>query len=181
MGWLWHNMEPQITTIAAFCDSFNKIWDSVAQSFSQQNNVSRVFELYEKIFTTRQSGKSLPEYYSNLKNRWNELLQYRPFTSDLVQQQQRHQEDFMIASLLFGLNTDLRSFKDQILASETLPTATNVYSRLLRSSLGQHSHIPVSSTPSSESSALVLISDGRGSDFRCSHGGCGFRGSSQGV
>jgi hypothetical protein len=44
----------------------------------------------------------------------------------------------MIASLLFGLDSGLRGFKDQILASETLPSAANAYSRLLRSSLGQN-------------------------------------------
>ena len=38
----------------------------------------------------------------------------------------------MIASLL----SNLHGFKDQIPASETLPTVANAYSQLLRSSLG---------------------------------------------
>lgn len=45
----------------------------------------------------------------------------------------------MLASLLFGLDYDLRGFKDQMLVSETLPTTTNAYSRLLSSMLGQKS------------------------------------------
>jgi hypothetical protein len=83
----------------------------------------------------------------------------------------------MIASLLFGLDSDLRGFKDQILASETLPTTANTYSRLLHSSLGQHSTVT-----SMESSALVLSSGDRGSScggFRGGHGGCGSRGGSR--
>jgi len=83
----------------------------------------------------------------------------------------------MIASLLFGLDSDLRGFKDQILASETLPTTANTNSRLLHSSLGQHSTVT-----SMESSALVLSSGDRGSScggFRGGHGGCGSRGGSR--
>jgi hypothetical protein len=38
--------------------------------------------MYEKIFTTKQSGKPLSEYYSTLKNLWNQLLQYRSFITD---------------------------------------------------------------------------------------------------
>ena len=34
----------------------------------------------------------------------------------------------MIASLLSSLDSDLCGFKDQILVSETLPTAINAYS-----------------------------------------------------
>ena len=68
----------------------------------------------------------------------------------------------MIASLLSGLDSDLRGFKDQILASETLPTAVNAYSRLLHSSLGQNSLVT-----SLDSSALLSSSGGSGN----SHGG----------
>ncbi|KAF7119628.1 hypothetical protein RHSIM_Rhsim13G0000300 [Rhododendron simsii] len=159
---LWHSLEPHIATTVEFCDTSKQIWDALAESFSQLNNVSRVFELYEKICVTKQSGKSLSEYYSTLKSLWDQLLQHRPFTSDL-QQQRCYWEDFMVASLLFGLDTDLSGFKDQILAGETLPTAANAYSRLSRSSLGQSSNVPRSVAPIPETSALVSRSGGPGS------------------
>ena len=43
-------------------------------------------------------------------------------------------ETFMIASLLFGLDSDPYGFKDHILTRETLAITANPYSRLLRSS-----------------------------------------------
>ena len=155
MGWLWHSMEPHVSTTVEFYDSSKKIWDSIAESFAHQSNFFKVYEMYEKIFTTKQSGKPLSEYCSTLKNLWNQLLQYRPFTTDL-EQQKHHWEEFMIAFLLSGLDSKLRGFKDQILASETLPTAANAYSRLLCSSLGQNS------TVSFQSAVLVSSSGGRG-------------------
>ena len=60
-------MEPHIATIVEFCYSSKKIWDSIAESFSHQSNVTQVYEIYEKLFPTMQSGKPLYEYYSTLK------------------------------------------------------------------------------------------------------------------
>ena len=68
MGWLWHSMEPHVSTTVEFYDSSKKIWDSIAESFAHQSNFFKVYEMYEKIFTTKQSGKPLSEYYSTLKN-----------------------------------------------------------------------------------------------------------------
>ena len=76
----------------------------------------------------------------------------------------------MIASLLFGLDSEVCGFKDQNLASETLPTATNVYSRWLRSSFGQNTTSTIPNTSPSESFACSCSS--------C--GGCVFRGTSHG-
>lgn len=98
------------------------------------STVSQVFELYEQIFTPKLSGKSLSDCCSVLKSLWDQLrlLQDCPFTTDLAQHQ-RHWEDFMVASLLSGL--DLHGFKDHILASETLSTTVNACSRLFHRSL----------------------------------------------
>ena len=70
----------------------------------------------------------------------------------------------MIASLLSGLDIDLRAFKDQILASETLSTATNAYSQLLHSLLRQNFIVT-----SWESLALLTSSGGHGNSH---HSGC---------
>ncbi|KAL5724121.1 hypothetical protein ACHQM5_007422 [Ranunculus cassubicifolius] len=148
MGWLWHSMEAHIATTVEFCETSKSIWNSLNESFSHQSNVSRVYELYEQIFSMKQGDKSLPEYYSTMKNLWEQLLQHCPFTADL-KVQKKHWEEFTIATLLCGLNSSLQGFKDQILASETLPSAASAYSRLLRSTLGNNS------ATSLESSALL--------------------------
>ncbi|XP_028122886.1 guanyl-specific ribonuclease pgl-3-like [Camellia sinensis] len=115
MGWIWHSLEPHVATTVEFCDTSKEIWDSLADSFSNQSNVSRVYELYEQIFAIRQFGRSLLDYYSSLKTLWDQLLQHRPLTTD-VNKQKQHWEEFMMASLLSGLDPKLRGFKDQILA-----------------------------------------------------------------
>lgn len=118
-----------------------------------------------------QSERPLSEYYSTLKNLWDQLMQYCPFTIDL-EQHKRRWEEFMIVSLLFGLDSDPCGFKDQILASETLPATTNAHSRLFRSSLRQHSTVT-----SLKPSALVSSNGGHSSSHDGFHGGHGSRGS----
>ena len=60
-------------------------FETIAKSFSHQSKVSRVYEIYEKIFTTNQFGKPLSEYYSTLEILSDQLLQYQPFTIELKQ------------------------------------------------------------------------------------------------
>ena len=60
-------------------------FETIAKSFSHQCMVSRIYEIYEKIFTTNQFGKPLSEYYSTLNILLDQLLQYQPFTIELKQ------------------------------------------------------------------------------------------------
>ena len=66
MGWIWHSLEPHVATTMEFCDTSKEIWDSLAESFSNQNNVSRIYELYEHIFAMHQFDRSLPDYFKTL-------------------------------------------------------------------------------------------------------------------
>ncbi|KAG5557509.1 hypothetical protein RHGRI_007669 [Rhododendron griersonianum] len=50
MGRFWHSLEPHVATTVEFCDTSKQIWDALSDSFSQQSNVSRVFELYENFY-----------------------------------------------------------------------------------------------------------------------------------
>ncbi|KAF6135998.1 hypothetical protein GIB67_006890 [Kingdonia uniflora] len=120
----------------------------------------------------KQNCKPLSGHYSSLKGLWDQLLLHRPITAS-VKEQQKQWDEFMVASLLFGLDPSLRGYKDQILASETLPTVVSAYSRLARSSLGQSTVVLTS-----ESSAFISSGGNhyRGGDhfcggFRGSHGG----------
>lgn len=61
MQWLWHSLEPCIATAVEFCDSLKKTWDTLAESFAHQSNVSWAYKIYEKIFTMKQSRKPLSE------------------------------------------------------------------------------------------------------------------------
>uniref|UniRef100_A0A5B6ZBA8 Retrotransposon gag domain-containing protein n=1 Tax=Davidia involucrata TaxID=16924 RepID=A0A5B6ZBA8_DAVIN len=166
MTWLWNSMEPYVVCNVQLLKTAKQIWGSLEEMYSQEHNVSRIYELFERLFNIQQGNRSLTEHYGTLKGLWEELMLYQPLSTNLeVQRQQR--EEFQVALFLSSLNSEYRVFKDQILASEKLPTAANAYSRLQRASLTCGAS---SSSTSTDSSALMS-----GEGFRG-----GFRGSSRG-
>jgi gag-polypeptide of LTR copia-type len=68
MSWIFNSMEPQIYEIFAYSDSAQTLWGSLKEMFGQVNNASRVFELKQKLATTKQSSdQPFIEHLSNLK------------------------------------------------------------------------------------------------------------------
>ena len=68
----------------------------------------------------------------------------------------------MIVSMLSSLDSDLRGFKDQILASKTIPAVANAYSCLLHSSLDQSTIVGTTCSTPLKSSVLISSSTQRG-------------------
>ena len=50
MSWLWNSMEPTVCSSVMFLSSAKEIWESVHETFSMENNVSRVYEVYQNLF-----------------------------------------------------------------------------------------------------------------------------------
>jgi hypothetical protein len=59
-------MEPTLSDGLLFANTAKEIWDSVVETYSEQNNIAIVFELKQEIAHHRQGDKSLAEYYSSL-------------------------------------------------------------------------------------------------------------------
>jgi len=55
-----------------FLKTVEKIWDTLKEIYSNKHNISRVVDLYEKLFSLQQDGHSLSDYYE-LKEPLNEL------------------------------------------------------------------------------------------------------------
>ena len=45
------HLEPHVPNTIDFCDTSKKIWNSLAEYFSQQSNVSQVYKLFSKDFS----------------------------------------------------------------------------------------------------------------------------------
>ncbi|OVA15137.1 hypothetical protein BVC80_7347g4 [Macleaya cordata] len=157
-GWLWNSMEPHVARNVEFMKTSRSVWTALAELYSQERNVSRIYEIYEQLFNSQQGETSLVEFYGLLRGLWGELDLHQPLSTSL-EEQKKQREEFRVALFLSKLNSDYRVFKDQLLAGETLPTAANAFSRLQRASLGTNSS---PSTGSRESSALYSSTGGRG-------------------
>ncbi|KAG6510192.1 hypothetical protein ZIOFF_028201 [Zingiber officinale] len=53
MAWLLNSMEESVTTNVMFVETAKEMWDALRGMYSNDKNISRVFELYEKLFSLR--------------------------------------------------------------------------------------------------------------------------------
>ncbi|KAL5711222.1 hypothetical protein ACHQM5_021702 [Ranunculus cassubicifolius] len=158
MTWLWNRMEPSISLKVMEMTTAKAIWIAVKEMYGQVRKSSRVYHVFEKMFNLKKGDMSVVEYYSLLKNTWEELQVYHPLTSDLETVKKQHDE-FQTALFLCGLGPEYASIKDKILASEKLPSLAVVYSRVLHATASL-------CTTGSESLSLVYSSR-----LGSSHGG----------
>ncbi|PIN00430.1 hypothetical protein CDL12_27069 [Handroanthus impetiginosus] len=101
---------------------------------STEKKMSRVFELYEKIFSLKQDGsnvRSVTDYFASLKGAADEILLYHPLGCD-AQTSKTQWNEFLVAKFLSGLHPNLRFVRDNLLANDTVPTLSNALSRVLQ-------------------------------------------------
>ncbi|KAG6385467.1 hypothetical protein SASPL_154302 [Salvia splendens] len=159
MTWLLNSLEPAISQNIMCLDSAKAMWDALREMFFNDKNVSRIFELYEKLFSHTQDTQSVNDYFSTLKGLADEILVYHPLSCDATTRAKQW-EEFMVAKFLSGLNADLQPLRDSLMASDDIPTLSNALSRVLRVSTGR--------TESTSFDNSAMSARGRGS-----YGGCG--------
>ena len=94
-----------------------KIRDTLRLTYGHEKNISRVFEVYEQLFTLRQDDRSVQEHFTLLRSLLNDLEIYQPWTAEITQMKQ-YREELAVAMYLFSLNPDLSSqIREQILGT----------------------------------------------------------------
>ncbi|XP_043687731.1 uncharacterized protein LOC122638944 [Telopea speciosissima] len=129
--WLWNNVEPAIASNVMFHSLAKDVWNDLRESFSQERNISRMYDLYEKLFNFQQGDETLNEYCASYKGMVEELQIHQPLTTNLDQLKQQRAE-FHVAKFLFGLHLDYQFVNSQLLTGEKVPSLNEVFSRINR-------------------------------------------------
>ena len=79
--WLVNSMEPSVAREVMMLRPAKKIWDTLRLTYGHEKNISRVFEIYEHLFTLRQGDRSVQEHFTALHGLLDELDIYQPLTS----------------------------------------------------------------------------------------------------
>ncbi|KAL0379315.1 UNVERIFIED_CONTAM: Retrovirus-related Pol polyprotein from transposon RE2 [Sesamum radiatum] len=146
MTWLLNSMQESVSANIMFLTTAKDMWDTLHDMYSNEKNISRVFELYEKLFSLKQDGRSVFAYFTSLKGTADEILLYHPLSCD-AQTRKNQCEDFLLAKFLSGLDTNLSIVRDHLLASDSVPTLSNALSRVLRVTTGSIDSPASSGTP----------------------------------
>ncbi|KAK4397606.1 Retrovirus-related Pol polyprotein from transposon RE2 [Sesamum angolense] len=144
MTWLLNSMEESVSANVMFLNTAKAMWDALHDMYSHEKNISRVFELYERLFSLKQDDS------------------------------QSSVEDFLVAKFLSGLDNSLKVVRDHLLASDSVPTLSNALSRVLRVATGSSDSISSSAPTTESSAMAVRgrarpSSRGRGGRGRASN------------
>ena len=60
-------MDEKVSARVIFLKTANSIWDTLKEMYSNEQKISRVADLYERLFALRQDGRPLTDYYFELK------------------------------------------------------------------------------------------------------------------
>ncbi|KAF3778408.1 Phosphoglycerate kinase [Nymphaea thermarum] len=159
---LWLHPLPLITAVASDIanevlhkESAKDMWDSLAATYSQARNETRIMQLHHDIHQMRQDGRPLHTYYSSLKSMFERLNSY--FSACKCEQQKTYRDMLMVGVFLSGLDSVYESAKNQMLTTLSIPPIDEAYSRLSRIS------IPASTVP--DTTSAMLATRGRGGSF----------------
>ena len=99
-----------------FLNTAKQIWKAIRGTYSTKKN-TRVFEVYEDLFSLQQDNKSLEDTTTTtFKSMINKLNQYHPVTNDIEVLKKQHEKH--VYKFLSGLNSRLKPLREQLLARE---------------------------------------------------------------
>ena len=99
-------MEPTVARGVMILRPARKIWDTLKQMYRYVKNISRIFEVYEQIFTLKMEDSLVQDHFASLRALLDELDLYQPLTSDIATMR-RYRMELAITAYLSGLTSEL--------------------------------------------------------------------------
>ena len=121
-----------------FLDDASTIWKQLEQRFSVTNG-SRKYKLSKEIFDTKQNGKSISEYYIQMKALWEELESLNALSSitnitseirHFLKTLQTHIDEQKLFQFFNGLDDSFSAHRSHFLMQQPLPSVDEAYNML---------------------------------------------------
>ncbi|KAL2923749.1 Retrovirus-related Pol polyprotein from transposon RE2, partial [Bienertia sinuspersici] len=130
ISWILHSVTDSIKKSIMFMTSAKQMWDHLEKRFSITDGAKK-YSLNKQIYDTRQQGRLVSEYYTDMKALWEELesLNMLPALSETNQEIttyvnaiQKQQEEQKLFQFLSGLDEGNGAQRSQILLMNPLPS-----------------------------------------------------------
>ncbi|XP_074322732.1 uncharacterized protein LOC141659703 [Apium graveolens] len=130
ISWLYNNVCDSIKQSVLFVNSASEIWKLVEKRF-QLSNGSRKYKLSKDLYSLKQNGKPLVEYYTTLSALWeeleamNDLPKVTTTTAEmtaLLKAIQVQKDESKLFQFLNGLDEVFGPQRSQLLMSSPLPS-----------------------------------------------------------
>jgi len=132
LSWILNSIDKSIVNSLIYHDCPRDVWLDLEDRFSQSNN-PRIFKLKRDVATIIQGSMTIPVYFTTLKGYWDELAMLTPApkcTCGVLKELTHMQDIERVFQFLMGLHDSYAPIRSQILAMDSLPPVTKVYSIL---------------------------------------------------
>lgn len=151
ISWLLGNMTDSIKRSVMFVTSCAQIWRELDQRYSVTNG-SRKYKLCKDIYETKQNGRLVSEYYTDMKTLWEELenlTNLPPITevnaevNMFVQALHTEKEEQKLFQFLNGLDDSYGTVRSNLLMITPLPSVDSACCTLSQEESQRELHKPV--------------------------------------
>ncbi|KAG5552479.1 hypothetical protein RHGRI_010533 [Rhododendron griersonianum] len=142
-SWLFGAMTKDIRSLFLQLATAKEIWEAVKQTYSVDQEASKVYQLHCEIISVRQNGGSVISYFGKLQKIWQELDDIddciMECPNDIVTYNTKVNSQ-RVYLFLAGLDPQLDGVRGRVLATKPLPNIQAIYAML--SELVQFLYLP---------------------------------------
>ncbi|KAJ0111828.1 hypothetical protein Patl1_02734 [Pistacia atlantica] len=131
-----NTLDSFVDDVIGHCDTIKELWEYLEFLYASKQDLSHAHELLLKIYRVNMQEKTLLEYYTEIKQAFEEKRAMFPVPTD-VKMMQAQEEQVVVQCFLSGLRPEYEIARTQLLTDETLPSLTDVFASLLRVSKGK--------------------------------------------
>lgn len=112
----------------------HSVWMDIKERFDKRD-LTRIYQVHREISTVNQGTFSVSEYYSKLRNLWDEYASLVPlpaYNCDKYRVYAEHIERQKIMQFLMGLNDNFAQSRSQILMIVPSPSLNQAYNIIIQ-------------------------------------------------
>ncbi|KAM1703262.1 hypothetical protein ACFXTN_026308 [Malus domestica] len=161
LGWLLKTKEPYLLSLFIDLPTAKDIWESATQMFYDGSDESQYYELRCKATWTRQDGRPVNLYFTELKGVWQDLDKRRSIKMVCAADLRTRKEEFSkdrVYDFLAGLDNGFDQVRSEILRIKPIPGIEKCFSLVQREAQRKTTMLGTKATTASPFMAMVTKS-----------------------
>lgn len=161
LGWIMNTVSKSLVSTVIYGSDAHTVWEDLRERFDKVN-ASRAFYLHKEIVTLSQGTASVSNYFSRLRELWDEFETLISPPSCACPESKQYAEHFQFQKLwqfLMGLNESYAHAKSQVLMQIPTPNVNQAYAMIINVESQRVNGASSSSFSTETSSETALMSN----------------------